>query len=320
MFSVTNQIRYANISVVISVMNREEDLKFAVKSVLNQTTPPLELIIVDDGSVVPVSSDICTNTKGVDIRLLRNEINIGGAKSINIGIQASKCEIVAILDSDDYFASTYLERVATAWGAVGHDVVCIAVGFWWCTNELKPYRTQIVTRAVDYLSLLRDGNFVGGSSVLSVRRDVSLAIGGYPHVRGSHDWGFLLRLARVGTISTLPEPLLFYRSPSANVTPTETKRYRRQIIALVAIMRQQPNNYRAEARRHIHLIVCMQLAQNDRLGLGNRCIRGYISRYGLDRSILRVILIALCGGRQYELVLKNLAYMRAMFNKVPQID
>jgi glycosyltransferase involved in cell wall biosynthesis len=98
------------ISVVIPVYNRKEELLRAVKSVLIQTQLPLEIIIIDDCSNFDVSKLLRSEINDSIIKVISNNINMGAAKSRNIGIKAAVGEYVAFLDSDDYWYKTKLAR------------------------------------------------------------------------------------------------------------------------------------------------------------------------------------------------------------------
>jgi len=90
-----------DISVIIPVYNRADMLKTAVVSALNQTQPPREVIVVDDGST--------DNPKAVletirDSRLkYLSQPNRGVAAARNLGIREAGAEWLAFLDSDDYW-------------------------------------------------------------------------------------------------------------------------------------------------------------------------------------------------------------------------
>lgn len=110
---LSRSMHYKNvkISVVIPSYNRERLIKRAVESALNQTVPPDEIIVVDDGSQ--------DNTQGV-LEPLREKVqyisqkNSGSAVARDRGIRAAKGRWVALLDSDDVWARRHLERMAKA--------------------------------------------------------------------------------------------------------------------------------------------------------------------------------------------------------------
>lgn len=300
-----------DITVAIAVKDRPDDLKIAVASVANQTVLPRELLIVDDFSATPVTPDLFGDLGGIDLRILRNAPNRGAAASYNRSVREARCPVVAFLDSDDCFMPDYIAVVSAEWAKRTARPACVAAGLRWCTNELAPYRTQIVSEPVTRDNLLRRGNFVGGCSVLSVDRDTFLSVGGYPDVRGAYDWGLMLRLIRAGTIETIRTPLVLYRSPSTSLLANDTKNFRRQILSVCAILREQPPEDRRKAHPFLLKSICYNLAQAGRGRLCWKLIPGLVRQYGLDAMAGHIIVATLIGPRRYFEILRRWAYFRA---------
>ena len=84
-------------------------LKEAVDSILNQTFRDYEFIIIDDGSKgdTAVYLDALNDPR---IKLLRNEMNIGITKSLNIGFRAARGKYIARMDGDDISLKERLEK------------------------------------------------------------------------------------------------------------------------------------------------------------------------------------------------------------------
>ena len=98
------------VSVIIPYFNKKQYIKDAVNSVLNQTFKNFEVIIVyDDKNLIDYNylSDEFKNIK--NIKIFKNEKNIGAGLSRNFGIKKAKGEIIAFLDSDDLWLPTKLE-------------------------------------------------------------------------------------------------------------------------------------------------------------------------------------------------------------------
>ncbi len=99
------------VSVLMAVYNTNFSLvKRAVDSVLNQTYPNFEIIIIDDGS-----NNQCLWKLIEYVQLFEDKIsflqhkNIGQSKSINRGVQNSKGKYITILDADDEYENNHLE-------------------------------------------------------------------------------------------------------------------------------------------------------------------------------------------------------------------
>ena len=98
------------VSVIIPYFNKKQYIKDAVNSVLNQTFKNFEVIIVyDDKNLIDYNylTDEFKNIK--NIKIFKNEKNIGAGLSRNFGIKKAKGEIIAFLDSDDLWLPTKLE-------------------------------------------------------------------------------------------------------------------------------------------------------------------------------------------------------------------
>jgi glycosyltransferase involved in cell wall biosynthesis len=88
------------VSVVVPVYNRARTLARALSSILAQTFPDFELIVVDDGSTDD-SAGVAEGFGDSRIRVLRHPENRGVAAARNTGIGAARGNYVAFLDSDD---------------------------------------------------------------------------------------------------------------------------------------------------------------------------------------------------------------------------
>lgn len=96
------------ISVIIPVHNRAELIGRAVESVLSQSYPVHEIIVVDDGSKDDPASEL--DALGFErLRILRQE-NRGVASARNAGIEAASADWLAFLDSDDWWQSEKLAK------------------------------------------------------------------------------------------------------------------------------------------------------------------------------------------------------------------
>ena len=86
------------ISAVVPTRNRPSQTVEAVKSILSQTRPPDEVIVVDDGSTDDTVDAI--ERLGGDVTVIRRE-QAGVSAARNAGIEAASGEWIAFLDSDD---------------------------------------------------------------------------------------------------------------------------------------------------------------------------------------------------------------------------
>ena len=95
------------VSVVIPTFNRRPLLERALQSVLAQTVPAHEVIVVDDGSTDGTAEMVASQFP--EVGLVRQK-NRGVSAARNVGIRASAGEWIALLDSDDEWLPSKLER------------------------------------------------------------------------------------------------------------------------------------------------------------------------------------------------------------------
>ncbi|MDT0647438.1 glycosyltransferase family 2 protein [Zunongwangia sp. F260] len=97
------------VSVCIPVYNREKFIKNAIESVLNQTYQNFEIIVVDDGSKDD-SIFIVESFSDERIKLFKNKVNKGVVFTRNRYLEEASGDYIAILDSDDFWLPTKLEK------------------------------------------------------------------------------------------------------------------------------------------------------------------------------------------------------------------
>lgn len=98
-----------HISIIIPVYNRNEEIQRAILSVLKQSYQHFEIIIVDDNSSQDIkkSIDVFNDNR---IVYIKNKENHGVSYSRNVGMKASKYDLIALLDSDDEWLPGKLEE------------------------------------------------------------------------------------------------------------------------------------------------------------------------------------------------------------------
>src|ERR1019366_4018560 len=87
-------------SIIVPTFNRGYILSEAIQSILDQTYPDFELIVVDDGSIDD-TADVVNSFKDGRVHLIQHPKNIGVAAARNTGLAAAQGDLVSFLDSDD---------------------------------------------------------------------------------------------------------------------------------------------------------------------------------------------------------------------------
>ena len=198
----------AKVSVVIPAYNSEAVLAECVESVLAQTAPPDEILIVDDGSTDRTSA-IAAEYSGRDarVRCIRQE-NAGVAAARNRGIREAAGEWVAMVDADDRWLPEKLERQLALAQKTGAELLYTAAA---CIDETgRPTGRVLTSTASETYETLLYGNKIVSSSVMA-RRDWLIR---YPmeHDELHEDYLCWLRLLENGCRAAgIPQPLIEYR-------------------------------------------------------------------------------------------------------------
>ncbi|MED3941487.1 glycosyltransferase family A protein [Priestia megaterium] len=200
------------VSVVIPTYNRELQVKKTIKSVLKQTYSNFEIIIVDDASTDNTEQTVRA-IHDDRIRFIKLSVNSHGTLPRNTGIKESKGEYIALLDSDDEWVPTKLEKQMEfiQKNKNKSNIMCF-------TNSIL--RNDKGERIVKNSSLkdnedIMDYIFVGGNLVQTSTFLFPSGIGKKtlfnPTLKKHQDWDFCLRLRDNGVnFVLLPEPLTIY--------------------------------------------------------------------------------------------------------------
>lgn len=199
----------ADISVVIPTYNRVRQLKQAVESVLAQTTPVGEIIVVDDGSKEDTRREL--SAYGDLVTVLVQE-NSGASVARNLGMRRAKGEWIAFLDDDDMWLPEKTERqmeLITANPSLG----LVYCSDYAVDDDLKVLSTRPAQpkNRGDVFDRLLAGNFIFTSCALARRRAIEKA--GYMdlQMRFAQDWDLWLKIAAEYPVDFVPEPLVLYR-------------------------------------------------------------------------------------------------------------
>ena len=196
------------ISVVLPTYSRRHVLPRTIASVLAQDEPDFELIVVDDCSVDDTGAYLAALTDP-RIRVVTPPRNVGTAGARNLGLEAARADIVALLDDDDI----YLEhRLSAPLAVFAREPEVVATLSSSVKVDLK--RTQIarmpdltLAPAAFEWALICDLIGVEGTSI-TVRRATARDIGGFSRgMKWIDDREFLIRASRRGSGHLFAAPL-----------------------------------------------------------------------------------------------------------------
>lgn len=139
------------VAVVIPTKDRPGYLEEAIRSAVNQSHAPNEIIVVDDCSTVPVNSAALKGRYGASVRTIRNEQSRGLAYSRNRGVEEAASEYVIHLDDDDLLAHDAIKLcISLLIDLSGVDLVVFSVeGFGPNAEHFNRVQHDGVLRVVD---------------------------------------------------------------------------------------------------------------------------------------------------------------------------
>ncbi len=257
------------VTVVITSYNHGKYIAEAIDSVLKQTWPRVEIIIVDDGSTDDTPKVIARYPQIFSIR----QTNQGVSVARNTGLRASHGRYVLFLDSDDFLTPRAIESAVQAFE--GHPEFGFVSGAYCETDSEgkpkgKPFYRKISNEP--YIELLR-WNYIAMHATVLYRRDVLEQVGGFdPSLRTCEDCDVYLKIARQYPVGKFQELMAYYRHHGSN-----TSRETRHMLsgAFNVMKRQRPFLKGDQMRqmayhagmRHWHMVYAPQVLQQslDRL-------------------------------------------------------
>jgi len=218
LLTLVNFMNRPLVSVIIPTYKRRNKLKRAIKSVLNQTYPCIEIIVVNDDPSTDIEDFL--NVPEEVIVVNHNE-NKGPSGARNTGLKIAKGKYIAFLDDDDYFLTNKLEEEVKVMEKLSDEWV--AVYSWFIS--LNQNGTKKVNESYKEGDLTHDllsmntSLKIGTPSFLS-KSETLKSVGGFDESLYLHEeWDILIRLSEKGGIKLLPKPLWVRRrhdKPQAN--------------------------------------------------------------------------------------------------------
>lgn len=205
------------VSVVIPAYNAAQWLSETIESVLAQSLPPFEVIVVDDGST-DNTQEVLARFRGM-IDVISQE-NKGLPTARNVGIRAAKGSLIAFLDADDIWLPEKLSRQVECFEQ-NPDVALIH-------TALTRFRGTETVPAIEgqerfvgncYAEFFVDRPGVVIPSTIMVRANPIREIGYFDEsLNMSEDVDFCLRMARHHRFIFLASPLVLKRLHSTNLS------------------------------------------------------------------------------------------------------
>lgn len=170
------------VSVIIPLYNKENTVCRAIASVMSQTVPAREVIVIDDGST-DSSRSLVEKEFGESVTLI-NQVNMGVSVARNVGVQRAQADFVAFLDADDTWEPCFIERFSRA-------AAREQIALWSCRYHLRKPLGNVLAECTEirwpvgsisreqYYSLSLKSPLITSSSVVVKKASLQEA-GGFP--------------------------------------------------------------------------------------------------------------------------------------------
>ncbi len=215
-------MEHNRISVIIPTYNRASLIERALQSVLDQSYPDLEVIIVDDCSS-DNTEEVVTGLNDDRIKFIKHTKNRGANAARNTGIKAASGEFIAFQDSDDEWMPGKLAKQIEAFKHAPADTGVVYTAFWRMEGKEKSYTPSrdVLTTNGFLLEELLKRNFITTQSILVKKTcfdEVGLFDEAMPRLQ---DWELLLRLSKHYPFLFIDEPLVNVYHTPGNITSNQ---------------------------------------------------------------------------------------------------
>jgi glycosyltransferase involved in cell wall biosynthesis len=235
------------VSVVMATYNMAQYLPLAVRSVLQQTYPNLELLIVDDGSTDDTRAVVQPFLADPRVRYL-HQPNGGQTIAKNHGVREARGQFIGFLDADDLWVVDKLELQLPLFarhevGVVYSRLVYIdEAGIEKRVSDNELFRGQVS-------GPLFVQNFIGFGTAL-VRKECFDRLGSFDEtLRMGIDYDLWLRFSTQYEFDYLPRPLLHYRIWAGQMSKNCKTRYRTGIATMQRFLDANPGLVDERTRR-----------------------------------------------------------------------
>jgi glycosyltransferase involved in cell wall biosynthesis len=238
-----------DVDVIIPTYNRAYLLSVAIKSVLKQTFTNFDLIIVDDAST-DETLQVVQRFNDKRIKYIRHNHNKGGSAARNTGLDASRSEYIAFLDSDDEWLPNKLQKQMDLFRKSNDQIGLI---YTWLAHIYEDGQIKYSKPRIEnaYKKLLVN-NFVGSSSSGVIKRDVlSFANGFDESLPARQDMDFWVRIAEHFELNCVPEVLvkIYHRQSGERISCNKDK----QLVARDLFYQKHKDRMLKAGVAHLHL-------------------------------------------------------------------
>lgn len=192
------------ISVIIPTYNRRAMVVRAVESVLTQSIPPQEIIVIDDGSTDGTSWEDFPN--GVIYKTIPHNGHPGYVR--NIGVELATSDYIAFLDSDDIWLPNKLEEQINYFNNHPKTNVLHTLERWEMNGKFVSQKKRKHKREGDIFRDSLQGCIIGPSTVV-IKKEIFNKLGGFNnYIEVGEDYDLWLRLSNSYRVDYIDKELI----------------------------------------------------------------------------------------------------------------
>jgi len=202
-----------SISIITRTYNSAAYVEDALKSIFQQTLDPqwYEIILVDDGSTDDDDIEDIVKRYGKKIRPVFQN-HLGFVRAINAGIEHSRAPYVTLLDADDTFSTTILEKMYHT-AIANPDSAYIYCDYY--EHIVETGQTKTVSTGKNLFDCLAEG--------ILFKKSALEKLGGYDESLFFPEYDILIALSRKGEGVHIPEPLFTYNRHAGSLTSKQKR-------------------------------------------------------------------------------------------------
>ncbi len=241
--------RVASVSVCIAHYERPRELAIMLDSLVTQTHEDFDIVVADDGSASESSrAELAAFERGIGdgrVALLRLE-NSGPGAARHAAAEHARGEYLLFVDDDDYLECEALETLIRVAERTGADVLVSAYRRF--RGDSSPDIADVEAEPVVPLGPALAAGLIYpelGGTMIFVRREAYMAVGGFPRERDvDEDWELLLALVAAGfELQAIPETLFWYREREASRSRADN-RFARNLSRIRRFEKMLPSELR----------------------------------------------------------------------------
>ena len=203
------------VSIAMATYNGEKYIREQLDSIVAQTYRPIEVIVCDDASLdntIEIINEYCFK---LDIKITKNEKNLGYAKNFEKAILKCSGDYIALCDQDDIWKNNKIERLMneiSGYSLIYSDASLInQVGDLICDSKHKAFMIDEYSDMLENKFIFR--NYVVGCTCL-FKRKLILELNIPDEI--PHDWWIAILAIKNKGIKYLDHSLVLYRQHDSN--------------------------------------------------------------------------------------------------------